>query len=157
MGGAMGKEKNKKPPRQLIIILLVALGALMLLLGVRGERASPTEAENTPDLQAHSEYLEGRAKELAESVYGVSDVRVVITLEGGAKKVYAVDADGKYLVLGSGSSAHLAEVCTDSPRIAGIGITCRGGENEAIRDELTALISAAFGVGMNKIHISPSD
>ena len=43
----------------------------MLLLGVRGERASPTEAENTPDLQAYSEYLEGRAKELAESVSGV--------------------------------------------------------------------------------------
>lgn len=153
----MDKTKDKKPPRQLIIILLVAVGALMLILGVQGERTASAETEDDIDLKAYSEYLEGRVKALAESVYGVSDVSVVITLEGGAKKVFAMDADGKYLVLGSGSSAHLAEVCTDFPRVAGIGITCRGGENAAICDELTALISAAFGVGMNKIHISPSD
>jgi hypothetical protein len=153
----MDKGKAKKTPQKLVVALLLAAGALMLLLGVKGENASASATDTPDDLQAYCAYLEKRAEALAESVYGVSDVKVVVTLEGGAKKVYAVDADGKYLVLGSGSSAHLAELCTDSPRIAGIGITCRGGENEAVCNELTALLSAAFGIGMNKIYISPSD
>ena len=109
----MDKGKAKKPPQKFVVALLLAAGALMLLLGVKGERASASAADTPDDLQAYCAYLEKRAEALAESVYGVSDVKVVVTLEGGAKK--------------------------------------------AVCNELTALLSAAFGIGMNKIYISPSD
>jgi hypothetical protein len=156
----MDKEKKqmKKPPRQLMMILLVAAGIVFLILGVNGDGKGETvTSDSYTNLDDYVVYLETRAKELAESVYGVSDVKVMISLEGGARKIYAADADGEYLVLGSGSGARLAEIGTAAPRIAGIGISCRGGENEVISNELTSLISAAFDVGMNKIHISPSD
>ncbi len=152
------KKQTKKPPRQLIIILLAAAGVVLLILGARGdgnEELSVDPSYFAPE--KYCAYLEHRAKELAESVYGVSNVNVIITLGGGAEKVYAADSGGEYLVLGSGSGARLAEIRTAAPRISGIGITCRGGEKEEICNELISLISAAFDVGMNKIHISPSD
>ncbi len=152
------KKQSKKPPRQLIIILLAAAGVVLLILGARGDRSDGlTEDLGYFDPEKYCAYLEHRAKELAESVYGVSNVNVIITLGGGAEKVYAADSEGGYLVLGSGSGARLAEIRTAAPRISGIGITCRGGESEELCNELASLISAAFGVGMNKIHISPSD
>lgn len=147
------------PQRHIIIFVLIAAGALLLLLGARGTSVAKdqsAEPDAADELEKYSEYLENKTRQLCESVYGVSDVSVLVSLEGGFETVYA-KADGGYVVLGSGSNAHLAQVQIKAPSIAGIGISCRGGEDEAVRTELISLISAAFGIGTNKIHISASD
>ena len=95
-------------------------------------------------------------------------VTVTVTLECGYETVYAEDGEkktassgtsvsGKYATVGSGSSEQPIKTVTRAPVIAGIGVVCRGGGNELTRAELTALLSAAFGVGTNKIYISESN
>lgn len=155
----MSEKKN----RATVYAILGAAAGLILLLwgsfgGTRGEAA---QTSDTAEIEAYCSYLEAQAVKLCESVKGVSGVTVTLTLDGGFEQVYATDrtVSGntqtfEHVKLGSGSGAQLCAVSVSAPRVAGIGVTCRGGGNERIRAELTELLCAAFGVGANKIYIT---
>ena len=155
-------KSEKKNAAVIFVILGAAVGILLLLWGSFGGGESEASAlSNTDEIEEYCIYLEEQAARLCESVKGVSDVTVTLTLEGGFEQVYAADktttGNGQsieYVKLGSGSSAALCAVSVSTPKVIGIGVTCKGGKNEAVRAELTALLSAAFGVGTNKIYIT---
>lgn len=155
-------KSEKKNAAVIFVILGAAVGILLLLWGSFGGGEKETAAlSNTDEIEAYCSYLEDQAVRLCESVKGVSDVTVTLTLEGGFEQVYAADktttGNGQsieYVKLGSGSDAELCAVSVSTPKVVGIGVTCKGGKNESVRAELTALLSAAFGVGTNKIYIT---
>ncbi len=147
-------KKDKK--QMLFAVLAAAVGLILLLWGSFGFKKE--EAKSTPDeIEAYSKYLESEAVRLCESVRGVADVTVALTLEGGFEQVYAAD---KTTASGSQSIEHVkvgSELCAVSistPTVTGIGVTCRGGGDKGVRAELTALLSAVFGVRANKIYIT---
>ncbi len=155
--------KNEKKNRSAVFIILGAAVGLLLLLwgsfGGGGDEAS--NISDTDEIAAYCVYLEEQAVRLCESVHGVSDVTVALTLEGGFEQVYAADrtvSGGiqsiEHVKLGSGNGAELCAVSISAPKVMGIGVTCKGGRNDSVRAELTALLSAAFGVGANKIYIT---
>lgn len=153
--------KGKINSRTAVLILLGAAGLLLLLWGSFGGGEKAAARSNTDEIAAYGLYLEEQAVRLCESVRGVSNVTVTLTLEGGFEQIYAADktVSGvsqriEYVKLGSGSGAELCAVSVAAPRVTGIGVTCRGGKEPSIRAELTALLSAAFGVGSNKIYIT---
>ncbi len=155
--------KNEKKNRSAIFIVLgAAVGLLLLLWGsFGGDGDEASKISDTDEIAAYCVYLEEQAVRLCESVRGVSDVTVALTLEGGFEQVYAADktVNGgiqsiEHVKLGSGSGAELCAVSVSAPKVTGIGVTCKGGRNESVRAELTALLSAAFGVGANKIYIT---
>ena len=155
--------KSEKTGKSMIIIIVSAvLGILLLFFGSFGTRTEKgAELSDTDEIEAYCKYLEEQAIRLCESVRGVSDVTVALTLEGGFEQVYAADKtmNGnmqsiEHVKIGSGSGAELCAVSVAAPRVSGIGVTCRGGKNDSVRAELTALLSAAFGVGANKIYIT---
>lgn len=155
--------KNEKMGKSMIIIIVgAALGILLLFLGSFGSRTeNSAEISDTDEIEVYCRYLEEQAIRLCESVRGVSNVTVALTLEGGFEQIYAADktVNGnlqsiEHVKIGSGSGAELCAVSVSAPRVSGIGVTCRGGKNDSIRVELTALLSAAFGVGANKIYIT---
>ena len=169
------REVIKKPRKVWMRYLMLAAGlALGLLLIAFGSVRSGREDKNTEsDSELMREYaaaVEEKATRLCESAAGVvrGSVTVTVTLECGYETVYAEDGEkktassgtsvsGKYATVGSGSSEQPIKTVTRAPVIAGIGVVCRGGGNELTRAELTALLSAAFGVGTNKIYISESN
>ncbi len=147
----------KKDRRSIVFALIAgAVGLIFLLWGSFG--FGDGEARNTPDeLELYCKYLEDQAVRLCESVEGVSNVTVALTLEGGFEQVYAADKKTtsggqsiEYVKVGS----QLCAVSVATPNVAGIGVTCRGGDNELVRAELTALLCAAFGVKANRIYIT---
>ncbi len=149
--------KNSKT--MIFVILGAAIGLLLLIWGSFGGKDEVSTRSDTDEIAAYSLYLEEQAVRLCESVSGVSDVTVTLTLEGGFEQIYAAD---KRVSGGSESIEHVkvgSELCAVSvsaPRVMGIGVTCRGGKDPAVRAELTSLLSAAFGVGTNKIYITES-
>jgi len=121
-------------------------------------------------LNRSSPYGQEKVRKLCESVEGVGrgTVTVAVTLECGYETVYAEDSEkktsqsgetvsGKYTKTGSGSSERPIKMVTRAPVIAGIGVVCRGGGNDATRAELILLISAAFGVGAGKISVAEAN
>ena len=157
-------RKNENRNKAVIFAILgAALGIILLLWGGFGADGQKPEEplSSTDEISAYCTYLEEQAVRLCESVSGVSGVTVAITLEGGFEQVYATDRTTtsnsqslEHVKLGSGSSAALCAVSVSTPIVAGIGVTCRGGRDERVRAELTALLSAAFGVKTNKIYIT---
>ena len=171
----MERDHKKLPPlRRLpvkglaVALLGGALGVLLLLVGgVResGERGDAVESteygENGGEaLNLYTEELEKRIAAICESVSGVSGVRVAVTLESGFEYVYAKengagDGEGdRYVTVGNGSSEHAVYLSYLPPRIAGVGIVCRGGGRAEVRKELIELVSAAFDVSFGDIYVA---
>ena len=152
---------EKKSRASIYAILGAAVGLLLLLWGSFGGVSEATSTSDTAEIEAYCAYLEAQAVKLCESVKGVSNVTVTITLDGGFEQIYATDKSVsgntqsfEHVKLGSGSGAQLCAVSVSAPRVAGIGVTCRGGGSDRVRAELTELLCAAFGVGANKIYIA---
>ena len=155
-----------------VLLLGAAVGIGLMLIGNGAEsepqkQSAKTSASEDP-LYEYTERMEQRIVSLCSSVRGVSEVRVAISLSGDFSYVYATDLDTQqkdgtserqeqYVTVGSGSSEQTVLLTRTPPTVSGIGIVCRGGGDAGVRQELTALLSAAFGIGSNKIYIAEAN
>ena len=159
------KKGTLKENGKLRLYLLLGCGLLGILLILFGSSSKTTEktptetpySTSTDELVIYQDYLEARIKKLCESVSGVRNVTVVVTLSGSFESVYATewpDGNEEYVILGSGSSASPIYLSRSAPEIAGIGIVCSGGANDNVRRELISLRSATFHISSNRIYIA---
>lgn len=159
------KILEKKP----ILLGLLALGGILLLIfgGRLGESDGGATSEAAPSVQsrafdAYASDVRREIQELCDSVGGVSDVTVAVSFERGYEYVYAADTrsdygsggQSKYVTIGNGSSERTVYLTERMPRISGIGIVCRGGSDPEIVRRLTALLGAAYDIGLNKIYVT---
>ena len=144
--------KNKK--QLLFIVFGALLGVIFLVFSSGAKNDVPAESVNDgmKDIISYEEYLEEKITKLCESVNGASDVRVVVTVEGGFERVYA--KDGELLTVGSGSVRTPVEICERTPSVRGVGIVCKGANDPVVQKQLTELLSAALGVPSNRIFIA---
>ena len=161
------KKGSLKENGRLRLYLLLGcgvLGILLILFGSSTKTAEKTSTEtpystSTDELVIYQDYLEKRIKTLCESVSGVRNVTVVVTLSGSFESVYATewpDGNEEYVILGSGSSASPIYLSRSAPEIAGIGIVCSGGDDYNVRKNVISVVSSAFNVSSNKIFVSGS-
>ena len=164
MGSWFKKSENTAQKGQRTHLWVILAGALLgialLLAGGRGkteEQSTDTvsQVNATEETVLYRRRLEEEIRALCESVSGVGEVRVALTLEGGFREVYATEGtDGEYVIVGSGSSAAPLLISRDPPALAGIGIVCRGGSSPSVQRELVALLSAAFDLPSNRIYVT---
>ncbi len=144
---------------------LLVVGSLDLPFGKGEHKNTATVTDEQGELQAYRQELAREIASLCSQVRGVGKVQVMVTLSGGYEYVYARDLQSKtggesytweetYVLIGSGSAQSPLLLMKKQPAIAGVGIVCQGGADPAVQNELTALVSAAFGIGANKIHVS---
>lgn len=158
------KDGERGTWRVWLIVIGALCGMLLLVFGsgigtTRKNDAAPVETTGAEEeLAAYRETLEADIRQLCESVEGVGNVTVALTLSGGFCDIYATEAarDGgeQYVIVGSGSNAAALRLSRSAPEIAGIGIVCRGGMQGTVRQELTALLSAAYHIPSNRIYIT---
>ena len=157
-----GTASEKGRLRLYLLLGCGLLGILLILLGSSGKTAEEATKEtpystSSDELVIYQDYLEERIKTLCESVSGVRNVTVVVTLSGTFESVYATewpDGNEEYVILGSGSSTSPIYLSRSAPEIAGIGIVCSGGANDNVRRELISLLSATFHISSNRIYIT---
>lgn len=161
-GNTEGERSGKL--RILIIVGCALLGIFLLLYGGGAFHAeedpkteSATYSVTEDELIRYQEHLEARIRTLCESVAGVADVRVFVSLESGYQSVYATEeteSGEEYVILGSGSSATALLLGRESPQISGIGIVCSGGGNATVKQELTSLLCATFRISSNRVYVA---
>lgn len=148
-------------------IIIGAIGIIIVLFAGMSEKESKAVQATTDDgdLIAYTEMLESKIKRLCEACDGVSLVTVAVMLDGGFEYEYAKNTEyGKnsygderreeYLVIGQGSGERCVIIRRRLPEISGVGIVCRGGESDIIRERLVGLISSTLNIGANKIYIT---
>ena len=163
VGGASGEGRIRlskllsgKRSKPAIILVMALVGVALLLFGGMTDREKSADTSDmAAELERYAETVETKIYELCSRVDGVSGVSVAVSFECGFEYVYARESgEGKYLVVGSGSSESAVRVTEKMPIISGIGIVCKGGGDPRIQNKLINLISATFGVGSNKIYIT---
>ena len=154
--GILSKITATKKGKLAVIMICAMLGAALLIFGGGDEgRAAEVTSDASASLEQYSEGVEKKIRELCSRVEGVSGVSVAVSFECGFEYVYAKESgDGKYLVVGSGSAESAVRVTEIPPKISGIGIVCKGGGDPRVQSKLISLVSAAFGVGSNKIYVA---
>lgn len=155
-----------------IAIIGVVLGVILLWLGGRREsvKAGDSDAGMMPiddasqdrlEMEEYRTAIEARVCHLCTRVTGVGNVFAVVNLQGGFSYVYASDVKNtsggesrQYIIIGSGSDERLVYLSQEVPAILGIGVVCEGGDDPRVQKEVTALISAAFGLSSHKIYVT---
>ncbi len=104
------------------------------------------------------EALEQRIANLLSAVEGVGKCRVMVTLESGARSVYAADTS----VTASGTSEQVLTVDTDAgpvglllthiqPSVKGVAIVCDGAGNPTVHQRVIDLVSTAFHISERRV------
>ena len=142
-------------------LAVMAVGILLLLLptGNHGGDAVPVAAvqEESFDLTAFEEKL-SRA---LSAVEGAGEVRVVLALDEGSRKILAQDReqDGEgyaasTVTLGRGTgSQEVVPLQVLAPSFRGALVVCPGGDDPGVRLELSAAVSALTGLGADRISV----
>ena len=141
-GRDIPKASKKARPawrRYLLLAAGLAAGLLLIAFGSSGGKKTDSAVSDAAEINAYAAALEEKARALCESASGVGrgSVTVTITLDGGFDAVYAEDSEkktsgtgesvtGKYATVGGGSSEAPIRIGVRTPRIAGIGVVCRG-------------------------------
>lgn len=147
-GGLMALLKGKW-----WLVLLFLAGIALLVLGGIGGKAGETEKKaDTAFAEAYRKSICEDIRALCERVKGVSEVSVLLTLEGTESAEYAANrrADGE-TVASFGGEALLTGYAM--PRITGVAVVCRGGDDPEVQENLTALIRAALGVSASRVKV----
>ena len=171
--GETGKPRVSFWRRKWVLILGAVIGAALILLGNSdvvwtSNKATTQSTVNDDPLSLYAQELERKIETLCAHVQGVSEVRAVVSLEGDFLYVYASDSETaeqegvverqeQYVTVGSGSNAQPLLLTRRPPAIGGIGVVCRGGGDARVRQEIVALLSAAFSVGSNKIYVAEAN
>ena len=146
--------KNLKMPdkSKMILILMVASGVLLLLLG--GIKSTEKPEESYGDVSFYTEYLEERITSLCDSVDGVENAEVFLTLDCSSEYIYSQDSASDFLIL-SGSEGEEAVLLQEIyPKVRGIAVVCSGGDLPRIRETLTELLTAALDLPAHRIRIA---
>ena len=161
----------KKSGKLWIALGGVVIGVLLLLFGKdmgdiwsKDTTQEPTYDTGAPDrmsMEAYRTALEERVCWICTKVEGAGQVYAVVNLQSGYSYVYASDTkttsggvSEQYIIIGSGNDERVVYLTEQVPEILGIGVVCTGGGNVKVQKEVTALVSAAFGVGSHKIYVT---
>lgn len=173
MKGKLPWEQWRKKGRELFgrykFVLLVVVVGLALLLWPGGE--DDKEAPEPPVAQAEEDFsvsaLEEKLASTLSKVHGAGDVTVMLTVQGGSRRVLAEDGKTSREEDGSSQSEHQTVVISNGsakgeepvlvqqlyPKFQGALVVCEGGGNSGVRLKLMEAVSALTGLGADKISI----
>lgn len=165
------RDKGREVFGKYKYVLLVVLAGV-ILLAWPGDGEGPPAASDAPALTAGEEdfsvaALEEKLSETLSKVQGAGDVTVMLTVQGGSRRVLAEDeksartADGRSetqsatVVVSGGSGGGEEPVLVQQlyPRFQGALVVCSGGADAQVRLKLMEAVSALTGLGTDKISI----
>lgn len=137
------------------VVLVFAIGAVFLILP---SSSSDVEAVETVEREVAApifslEDEETRLAEILESISGVGEVRVLLSLSSTATRKLATSA-GEAIIISEGSGHEVVvDNSYDYPTYLGAVVVCEGAGDAQVRLDLVKAVSAYSGLGSSKIII----
>lgn len=192
-GNGAGGSGPSKWFRRDNLLILVLLGVLLFIVALPVKKEDPattgTDTEITEQYNAgiftssgtgsteeYTAYLEEKLKKMLESVRGLEEVEVMITLESSEEKIVEKDMTaersnteeqdsaggsrtvsssntGYQTVYQNGSQGSPFVVKTITPKVEGVLVVAKGAENGNMTSEITQIAQALFGVEAHKVKV----
>ena len=156
----------KKKGSLKVVIIGCIVGVALLLAGNFAFNDKETDAsEQNTDRGGYAEFLEYKESVRNEiesaclTVRGVRSAHAIVYFDGIGESVYAQNIQSgntdkkEYVIIGSGSGAHALYLGESLPRIVGIGVVCETGGSDSVKNEVAAMLSAAYGLPLTRVHI----
>lgn len=144
-------SNTKKHKTFLIILLCLSVGILMVF---SDSKTTPKISEsNTTDTEKYTTDLENRLEELINQISGVSSAKVLITLEQTNEYIYASDdsdTSQKHVIVNEA----LVYVTENLPKIKGVAIVCKGGNNDVTKRKITELTCSLLGIYSTSVYVT---
>lgn len=135
-----------------------------------------TQAVTAGSMEEYAAYLEGKLKKMLESVRGVGEVEVMITLESSEERIVEKDMTaersqteeqdsaggtrtvsssntGYQTVYQEGSQGSPFVVKTITPKVEGVLVVAEGAGKGNMTGEITQVVQALFGVEAHKVKV----
>ena len=163
-----------------MVLILGICGIVLIFLSGwfdSGGKSSPSaqKVAETVSLsaEAYTASLETRMTRVLESITGVGEAKVMITLESGTEYVYAQeiksdttysDQEGRreehsqrensYLVLDGDEGKEALVLQEIQPRIKGVVVVCQGGKDSDVRQSVTQAVTVALNITSSRIYVA---
>lgn len=178
----MGLIKKENAVRLIVIIGIAGIG-LIFLSSMFGKKSDSTKSDENSqvsvvdDVSAYREKLCEELGNMIASIEGAGRTKVMITIDGTTRKLYATDNDIQQkenlqknstaenndrqniekrscIVIRSGNGTEQALVIGElMPNIKGVLIVCDGGGNEDVCERIKKAVSAALNIPSSHISI----
>ncbi len=150
-----------------IVICAFVVGIIMLIIGSGASKNKQEEEpndeyiRNAEGFEAYKTALASSIKASCERLIGVGDIYVLLDFESSGEIIYAqnsnTSSDGdrkeEYVIVGSGSNAQALYLGQKFPALSGIGIICPSSVTQSRKDEISALLSSAYGLPLTRIYV----
>lgn len=161
-----GKKALKSLGRFKYVLLVIAVGVLLLLLPGSGESKENREQVSANEEEDFSvEALEEKLESTLSEIDGAGEVRVMLTVESGMKRVFAqngsiaqdegaVQRETQTVIVSAGSGTQETVLVQQVyPQFQGALVVADGGGDPSVRLKLTEAVAALTGLGANQISI----
>ncbi len=147
--------------KTLLLVLLGLAGVLCVVLGTVGTKQSEgAPAEKTFSTEAYIEQVENRIRTIVAEITGSDSVRALVCVSEGAEYVYVCNEDvsgerrsTEYLTVQGDRGTELILRQERYPKITGISVACKGGDDPETQAKVIAVLTTAFSIGSNRICI----
>lgn len=159
MGEFINKIKNIKGIG-LIAIGIMAGIALIILGNINSKEPEikPVDESITNFSETYTEKLELKLRDLIESINGVSNVKVMVTLDSGNEYIYAQNnSENKreYVIINEADKSETLTLVKEiNPKLRGVAVVCQGGNNPVIQSQIINLLSTVFNLPSNRVYVT---
>lgn len=152
------------------LVIGAGIGIILLILGINEEKTDVSSVSKEVSAEPEADYLyeryadqiEQKIRSLIESMDGISDAKVMVTLESGTETVYAqndISSSGggvtrEYVIVDGGGSEKALTLKEVYPRLRGVAVVCTGGNDPVLVSKIISLISTLFGISSNHVSVS---
>lgn len=154
-----------KKDKKLLLIVLLGLSGMLLLLFSGNGKADDAPKENASDITAAEKHIEEKLSALVKTVEGAGRVKIVVTVDSLEERTVAINTEtengenkseqkNEYVIIESSGASDGLVLKTTAPVIRGVGITCEGAGQSAVKQEIIRLVSASLGVPVNRIWVT---
>lgn len=152
--------------RHKLAALLFAVGLIVLIFGEELASSSyKSEKSEDSDVYSNStkiytEYLEDKIRALISELEGVTDVTVLLTLDGGSELIYAENSSSgsvDYLIINSDGGEEPVLIREIYSSVRGIAVVCKGGNDASVQRTVTELLASAFDLPHTKISVAGAE
>ncbi len=163
----LGIVKKLIDGKNAVILAVFAVGIILLTVSNGSTETANTEKTGADELAAYAEKLEENLAEIISDIEGTGKASVMITFDSSFENIYAYNAgikggtasdtrtSEKELVLIGGSRNPESPVLVKKlcPKVKGVLVVCRGGNDAVVKEKITDAASALFGVPKGRVEV----
>ena len=146
-------EKIKSKKGIFLLIIGVIIGFLLIFYDSNSNQTKKTDISNSESIEQYTSVLEEKLEKILNEISGVENTKVMLTLESGSEYIYASDdtnTNEKHIIVDN----ELVLVKEYLPKIKGVAIICKGGNDPIIKSKITDLACSVLGIYSTRVFVS---